>query len=258
MLEINQTYIGDCLQVMQSIDDSSVDMILSDLPYGKTRCKWDVPIDLESLWKQYLRVIKHDGAIVLTAIEPFTSILVMSMLSCFKYKWVWKKSRQSRFQQVAYMPLRITEDVLVFSITCPKYNPQNLVQREKLCLNSAKHIRGNREKNNGEMSSSALDGNVQQYYTSHFTNYPNELLEFKNETKGILQTTQKPVALFEYLVRTYTDENELVLDNCAGSGTTGVACLNSNRRFILIEKDAKMAQKCAKRVAQHYQQLFGV
>lgn len=226
MYELHQ---GDCLEIMKDIPTGLVDMILCDLPYGTTDCKWDEIIPLDKLWKEYERIIKEDGAIVLTAAQPFTTHLINSNRKAFKYCWYWIKNISTGFCFAKYQPLRKVEDVCVFYKKRPKYNPQGLVRLE----NAKKKMRKSK-KNNGEwVYSNTLNGE----YTPQWTNYPNNVLEFKTE-RGY-HPTQKPVPLFEYLIKTYTDEGMIVLDNCMGSGTTGVACMSTNRKFIGIEMDEK-------------------
>lgn len=227
MIEINKIYNEDCLEGMKKICDKSIDMILCDLPYGTTACKWDTIIPFEPLWELYKRIIKDNGAIVLTANQPFTSKLVMSNIDMFKYTWYWKKSQGINFAQCNYMPLKIVEDIIVFGkfglaeISKNKgiYNPQDI----KIC-NKIKSPKTNSE----HRRSNANKEHVQKY-----ENYPNTVLEFGSE-RG-LHPTQKPVALFEYLIKTYTNEGDLVLDNCMGSGTTAIACINIKRNYIGFE-----------------------
>ena len=213
---------GDCLELMASIPDGSVDMILCDLPYGTTACKWDTVIPFEPLWAQYRRVAKRNAAIVLTANHPFTATLVASNLREFRYSWVWEKSKPVGHLRAKLQPMRAHEDVLVFGVSSPKYNPQGLVAIEPRMVT--------RTNTGGVYGRQAGMPSVQS-----FTNYPRTVLKFGVE-EGI-HPTQKPVALMEYLIRTYTKEGDTVLDNCMGSGSTGVAALNCGRRFIGIERD---------------------
>lgn len=224
--------LGDCLERMKEIPDGSVDMILCDLPYGTTKCSWDSVIPFEPMWEQLHRVIKDDGAIILFGIEPFTSLLVCSNLSKFKYKLIWRKNRIQHFAQAPYRFLTETEDILVFSSGGTaknakirmKYNPQGLVKINKVVKGKghSDHRPSNR---------------VQDDYVQEWTNYPKNILEFSSAQGKLSHPTQKPVALLEYLIKTYTQENETVLDFAAGSFTTGVACVNTNRKGIMIEKD---------------------
>lgn len=223
-------YNGDCLELMKGLESGSVDMILCDLPYGTTSCKWDSIISFELLWEQYKRVVKPNAAIVLTASQPFTTRLISSNFEGFKYSLVWKKNKSTGFMQAKTKPLNSHEDILVFGdfkIAAQyfkgTYNPQGVVDvgsKEYSNSRKADHITGNRA------AGTAKSGK----------GYPKSVLEFNSETKTI-HPTQKPVALMEYLIKTYTNECDTVLDNCMGSGTTGIACKNLNRNFIGIELD---------------------
>ena len=240
---------GDCLEIMPTLADKSVDMILCDLPYGTTACKWDTIIPFEPLWKQYKRLIKDNGAIVLTASQPFTSALVMSNPDMFKYIWYWIKDKPSNFLMGKKQPLRYVEEVLVFSKGIPLYNPQMQPREEK-------------DKRKNKLTSSLLKNEniginektdkYQDRLKSGLNDfiYPRNYQKFNNRTDG-LHPTQKPVALLEYLIKTYTLEGETVLDNCMGSGSTGVACINTKRNFIGIEKDVKYFEIAKKRIEEH-------
>ena len=237
-----ELYLGDCLEVMTNIPDASVDMILCDLPYGTTACKWDTVIPFEPLWEQYRRIVRSGGAIVLTAAQPFTSALVMSAGDLFKYSLVWRKSRVSHFAQAPYRFLTEHEDILVFSDggtsknakTRMTYNPQGVRSCEKIC----------KGKGHSDHRPSAKR---QADYVQTVTGYPKSILEFASEAAKE-HPTQKPVALMEYLIRTYTNDGEVVLDNCMGSGTTGVACANTGRRFIGIEREPNYFQIAQNRI----------
>ena len=231
-------YQGDCLEVMKQIPDKSVDMILCDLPYGTTACKWDTVIPFEPLWESYERIIKDDGAIVLTASQPFTSSLVMSNTKLFKYEWIWQKAVGSNFATTKYMPMKEHESVLVFGKKMPRYFPikQERAEGGKSRLNYG---------HNGSRLKEGVYGVIKKngwnvgYYDQDLR-CPSSVQFFNNREKGIgLHPTQKPVALFEYLIKTYTNDGDTVLDNCMGSGTTGVACKHLNRNFIGIELDEK-------------------
>lgn len=321
----NKIYYGDCLELMPLIPDKSIDMILCDLPYGTTACKWDVIIPFEPLWSQYKRVIKDNGAIVLTASQPFTSALVMSNIKMFKYEWIWIKNKTVGFTYCKTQPLRNTENILVFQnenyeygknqdgreyfnemrkyigktikeinlimgnryaehcfyykskqFNLPdketyeklthifnlrkwidyidfidllkwdiKYNPQGLT---KMVIPKIVNKRNNDKK--WVYSVESLTG---KDYTVEYEDYPRQTLFFDAETNTI-HPTQKPAALFEYLIRTYTNEGETVLDNCAGSGTTAIACINTNRNYICIEKDEKYFNIAEKRIKTHLMQ----
>lgn len=223
-------WLGDCIELMEGIPDGSVDLILCDLPYGITRNKWDSVIPFDDLWREYSRICT--GAIVLTASQPFTSSLVMSRADWFRYAWVWEKSAATGHLNAKRMPMKLHEDVLVFSKKTAPYNPQGLVPFNKVT----------RRGNNGTNFGASGSENFQE-----FTNYPRSILRFPNVPKPV-HPTQKPVALMEYLIKTYTNEGGVVMDNCMGSGTTGVACINTNRRFIGIEKDEKYFEIASNRI----------
>lgn len=240
---------GDCLELMATIPDGSVDMVLCDLPYGTTACKWDSVIPFEPLWEQYRRLIKPRGAIVLTAAQPFTSALVMSNPTWFRYSWVWVKNAPGGFAQAKNKPMPKHEDVLVFSSgktghanQCTNrmlYNPQGLKPFGRVVKNSAGHRATAFEKRK----------NARQSYVQEFTGYPDSVLNFDCQRDGH-HPTQKPVALMEYLIRTYTNEGETILDNCMGSGTTGVACVNTGRNFIGVERDENYFNIASNRIKE--------
>jgi site-specific DNA-methyltransferase (adenine-specific) len=246
--EINQVICGDCLEVMKDIPDKSIDMILCDLPYGTTACKWDTIIPFEPLWEQYKRIIKDNGAIVLFGSQPFTSALVMSNPKMFRYCGYWIKDKPSNFLMGRKQPLRYVEEWIVFYKKQCTYNPimelreQKNKRKNKLTSSLLKNeIIGINEKTD-KYQERLLSG-TKDYI------YPRNYQFFNNRTKG-LHPTQKPVALCEYLIKTYTNEDETVLDNCAGSGTTGVACINLNRNYILIEKEPKYVDIIRERLKQ--------
>jgi site-specific DNA-methyltransferase (adenine-specific) len=228
--------LGDCLERMRQIPDGSIDMVLCDLPYGTTSCAWDSVLPFVDLWEQYRRVCT--GAIVLTANQPFTSALVMSNPRAFKYAWAWIKTNCSGFANAKKQPLRQFEDVLVFYERQPTYNPQGVVKLDKPKT---------RTKDTGAIMGRTgfKDG-----YEQTETNYPKNVLQLPSERGH--HPTQKPVALMEYLIRTYTNAGELVLDNTMGSGTTGVACGNTGRRFIGIERDPGYFQIARGRIMRAY------
>ena len=226
---------GDCLELMKEIPDKSVDMILCDLPYGTTACKWDMIIPFELLWKQYERIIKDNGAIVLTASQPFTSALVMSNPKLFKYEWIWEKEQGVNFMLSKKQPMKVHENILIFSKKQIKYNPIMTIGRPYI---------------SGKGTSGDVTGNVTKIQTKNGgTRFPKSIIKINRETG--LHPTQKPVALFEYLIKTYTNEGETVLDNCMGSGTTGVACINTNRNFIGIELDPEYFKIAEKRINEN-------
>ena len=217
---------GDCLEEMKGIADGSVDMVLCDLPYGTTACKWDSVIPFEPLWEQYKRVIKKNGAIVLFGSEPFSSLLRVSNLKQFKYDWVWDKVRPSGFQIAKYVPMKRHELVSVFCDGTPNWNPQ----KEK----RDKPVKGKVVSSSDSSPLKYNDGITRIYNDKN----PQSILVYSKQSDGkYVHPTQKPVSLSEYLIRTYTNEGETVLDNTMGSGTTGVACVNTGREFIGIERD---------------------
>jgi len=241
-MEYNKILQGDCLEVMPNIPDKSIDMILCDLPYGTTACKWDTIIPFEPLWEQYKRIIKDNGAIVLTASQPFTSALVMSNLEMFKYEWIWGKGRGTGFQIIKYKPLVSHENILVFGKGKIKYNPQ-MRDRNKPRLS----------KNKGT-TRQMLVSNGKEYTAGEklTQKYPITELQFSNNNqKEKLHPTQKPVALFEYLIKTYTNKGDLVLDNCAGSFTTAIAAENLKRNWICIEKEKSYCNIGWKRINEN-------
>ena len=240
-IELNKIYNEDCLEGMKRIPDKSVDMILCDLPYGTTACKWDTIIPFEPLWEQYNRLIKDNGAIVLTAGQPFTSALVMSNPEWFKYSLVWNKVNSSSGLHAKTQPLRSHEDILVFSKNKTVYNPQ--------MEETSKRVDKERAIPNGE----AFGGNTKKrVYNNNGLKYPKSVLTFSNANqRGKVHPTQKPVPLFEYLIKTYTNEGETVLDNCMGSGTTAIACLNNNRNFIGFELDEGYFNIATNRIKNH-------
>ena len=246
--KINQVWQGDCLELIPLIADKSIDMILCDLPYGTTACKWDTIIPFEPLWKEYKRIIKDNGAIVLTASQPFTSALVMSNPDMFKYPIYWIKDKPSNFLMGKKQPLRYVEECLIFSKGIPLYNPQMQPREEK-------------DKRKNKLTSSLLKNEniginektdkYQDRLKSGMNDfiYPRNYQKFNNRTDG-LHPTQKPVALFEYLIKTYTNEGDLVLNNCAGSFTTAITCNNLKRKWICMEKEEEYCEIGKKRLAQ--------
>lgn len=250
-MQINTIHHGDCLQLMHDINDKSIDMILCDLPYGTTACKWDSAIPFEPLWNHYKRIIKDNGAIVLTASQPFTSALVMSNIKMFKYEWIWVKNRVTGFANAKKQPLRNCESVLVFYNLLPTYIPQGLSRINKTVKNG-KTVGG--ESLRSDMVISSGRGNLRtagHTYIQEFTGYPKQTLNNLTEEAIKFHPTQKPVALFEYLIKTYTNEEELILDNCSGSGTTAIAAMNTNRNYILMEKDEGYFNISKQRINDH-------
>lgn len=226
------------MEVMKIFPDKNFDMILSDLPYGTTACEWDTIIPFEPLWGQYKRIIKDNGAIVLTASQPFTSMLVMSNLKMFKYEWIWEKTRGVGFLAAKKMPLRVSENILVFYSKQPTYNPQKFKGKPYKAHPGGSKSNGIYGRDSAFFHKGNEEGNM----------FPRNVIKFKIE-RG-LHPTQKPVALFEYLIRTYTNEGDIVLDNCMGSGTTLVAAKRTGRRAIGIEINEKYCKIAKQRLAQ--------
>lgn len=223
---------GDCLELMSHIKDLSVDLILCDLPYGTTACKWDSIIPFELLWSYYERVIKPNGAIVLTATQPFTSALIMSNPKLFKYEWIWQKTHPKGHLNAKKQPMRAHESILVFYKSPCTYNPQKTTGHSRKVAKTS-YVK----EHTGD---SVYGREVRNTNYDSTERYPITVQVFPNaDLTNVLHPTQKPVDLMEYLIKTYTNEGDIVLDNCMGSGTTGVACVNTSRRFIGIEKDEK-------------------
>jgi site-specific DNA-methyltransferase (adenine-specific) len=234
---------GDCLDVMKRIPDGSVDMVLTDPPYGTTACKWDSVIPFEPMWEQLKRITKPNGAIVLTASQPFTSVLVCSNLPMFKYSWVWDKKKPSNFPLAKKQPMKYHEDVVVFAQGGAQYHPIMVPVPGRAAKKGVNK--------NPTVFRAGLDrpDYLEKVYRDK---YPSSILEFSNaDQRNRLHPTQKPVALMEYLIRTYTNEGETVLDFTMGSGTTGVACKNLDRSFIGIEMDADYFRLASERIESH-------
>lgn len=221
--------LGDCLLRMSDIQDHTVDMIYTDLPYGTTKNFWDNKLDLSTLWQEYRRVLKDDGVIVLHATQPFTSELVMSQPRLFRYEWIWHKANTTNAFNAKIQPMRNHESILVFSRHKPKYNPQGLIKIDKTIV-----------KNGIKFTPSYDPGEAYGEYIQEYTNYPKSILRNSVGIKERYHATQKPEWLCEYMIKTYTDEGELILDSCMGSGTAGVAAIRHGRRFIGIELDKSM------------------
>ena len=232
---------GDCLEKMKDIPDKSIDMILCDLPYGTTACKWDVVIPFEPLWEQYKRVIKDGGAIVLFGSEPFSSALRMSNIKNYKYDWVWNKKLAGNVFLAKSQPMKIHENILVFNSSKERYYP---------IKTDIDKVRKYKDKYGGG-ETFGKKGTGEKVHTTN-GKFPKSIIDISNANrKGGLHPTQKPVALLEYLIKTYTNEGETVLDNTMGSGSTGVACINTKRNFIGIEKDDKYFEIAKKRIEEH-------
>ena len=238
---------GDCLEKMKEIPDKSIDMILCDLPYGVTKVKWDTVIPFEPLWEQYERIIKPNGAIVLFSTQPFTTDLICSNRKMFRYEIVWEKTQKTGFYNANKMPLKGHENILVFYKSLPTYNPQKYAVKRK----DVGRVR------NKKADRCVLYGHVEaQDWVETGQRYPHDVIHFSNwngalfgkTEKAAKHPTQKPVTVLEYLIKTYTNEGDTVLDNCMGSGSTGVACVNTGRDFIGIELDDNYFQIAEKRI----------
>ena len=237
-------YQGDCLEVMKEIHDKSIDMILCDLPYGTTKCKWDTPIDLSVMWEQYNRIIKNQTPILLFAQTPFDKVLGSSNLSMLRYEWIWEKTQATGHLNAKKMPMKAHENILVFYKKLPLYNPQKTTGHDPI-HSYTKYIET--QKNTelyGYMGREISGG-------GETDRYPRSIITFSSDKQTChLHPTQKPVALLEYFIKTYTNEGMTVLDNCMGSGSTGVACVNTNRNFIGIELDERYFEIAQKRIEE--------
>lgn len=238
-MKVDQIICGDCLEVMDAMKPGSIDMVMTDPPYGTTACKWDSIIPLEPMWEQLKRLIKPNGAIVMTASQPFTTTLIASNMKMFKYCWVWEKEQGSNFFMAKKQPLKSHEDVIVFCSGQPTYNPQmtdsGKAWKKKDTGKTYNAIVGHQEKQHVKQSTGTL-------------RYPKTVQQFCRPKQGSVHPTQKPVALMEYLIKTYTNEGELVLDFTCGSGTTCVAAKNLGRHYIGIEQDEKYCKIARKRI----------
>ena len=247
-MDYNVIYNEDCLTGMSRIPDKSIDLILCDLPYGISACKWDEVIPFDRLWAQYNRIIKDNTAIVLFSDEPFTSNLIRSNSKNFRYKWIWAKSKCSNFQNARRMPMKHHEEICVFYRKLPTYNPQWWFSTPYKAENRK---RGTTSEWLGSKVGEAYGGSIRDYVVTAGSEdgrrYPQSILNFPCEGKKY-HPTQKPVALCEYLIKTYTNEEEIVLDNCFGSGTTLVAAKNTNRRYIGFELEARYFKTACERL----------
>jgi len=239
---LNKIHLGDCLELMKEIKDKSIDMILCDLPYGTTACKWDTIIPFEPLWEQYKRIIKDNGAIVLTASQPFTSALVMSNIKMFRYEIIWEKERPTNIFFMKKQIGKVHENILVFYKKQPIYNP--IMEKSNFHRNGKQKVF-----NKSKTHKKQIYKYSENYNT--FLRYPRSVLKIYRDRIKSLHPTQKPVSLFEYLIKTYTNEGDLVLDNCIGSGTTAIACINTGRNYIGIEKDIDYYNIANKRISDN-------
>lgn len=251
MIEPNTIQLGDCLDIMKDIQDNSIDCVICDLPYGTTEAYWDSIIPLDKLWEQYLRITKETAPILLFGAEPFSTVLRMSMLNLFRYDLIWVKNKVTNYLEAKNRPMRRHEKISVFSKskfsngckTKMTYNPQGLIRCDIKGHNSDNLIYGKRK---------CRASNT--YYKQEFTNYPADVLYFNSDTNN-LHPTAKPVDLLRYLVLTYSNQNDIILDNTMGSGTTCVAAIKEKRRYIGIEKDEKYFRIANKRIEQEKMQL---
>lgn len=232
----------DCLNVLAEMSDNSVDMVFCDLPYGTTRNSWDSVIDLNLLWKQYNRVVKDNGAIVLTAANPFDKILALSNIKHFRYDWIWEKNKATGHLNAKKLPLKAHEYVLIFYKKTPTYNPQFTYGHKPMNAVKPKDDPTHKLRNYGVLVGGPTDGGSTKRYPRSVIKIP----VINNDNPDKWHPTQKPVELAEYFVKTYTNEGDIVLDNAMGSGSTGVACINTNRKFIGIEKDINYFNKAKK------------
>lgn len=252
-MKTNEIYNGDCLTMMPDIEEKSIDLILCDLPYQVTaRQKWDVIIPFEPLWNQYNRIIKDNGVIVLFATEPFRTKLIYHNINNFKYDLIWNKNKTTGFLNAKKMPLRKHESILVFYKKSPTYNPQKTTGHKP--VNSFTHHKGAATKIYGHTKEGISGGGQTDRYPTSILNFP----IVNQDSPERIHTAQKPVALLEYLIKTYTKENDIVLDNCMGSGSTILAAHNTNRLWIGIEKDIEIFEKAKNRIENHLKSCFFV
>jgi DNA modification methylase len=237
---------GECIEIMKKIDDESVSLILCDLPYGTTACRWDSIIPFDKMWEQYNRIIKKNGAIVLFSAQPFTTKLINSNLKNYRYSWYWIKNTVTGFAFAKHQPMRKVEDINVFYKNKPIYIPQGLIKLDKPKLKKRK----NKKINNDTLYH---EDSLMKEHIVEYTNYPNNLLCFNKESKTV-HPTQKPHDLLAYLIKTYTNEEDLVLDNCMGSGSCGVACGTTKRRFIGIELENNYFEIAKDRIERAYKE----
>ena len=267
MLNVNLQQ-GNCLELMKDVPDKSIDMILCDLPYGTTKNKWDIVIPFDKLWEQYKRIIKDHGAICLFGTNPFSAKLICSNLNWYKHEWIWEKQKASNFMQAKYAPLKYHEDILVFGEPGKLriFNPQRyrVTEIQDIMGFSKKEMEyffrnrqydtfgkiDRRKTNNNPKTNKVFEGTSLKRTRTKDTGYrnPKSIIKINKSINKNSHPTQKPVALLEYLIKTYTNENDLVLDNCMGSGSTGVACANTNRNFIGMELDPKYFKIAKERI----------
>ena len=246
---------GDCLKEMKKIEDESIDLILCDLPYGTTPCKWDNVLPFDDMWEQYERLIKPEGAIVLFGTEPFSSHLRLSNLKLYKYDWKWEKPNAANFLVFKYQPAKVHEDIMVFGKMATSYSPKgNMKYNPQMTEGKPYKLTSGKQKTNN--NNPTVRSPIKRVTTENKgQRYPRSVQRF-NSDKEKLHPTQKPVELLEFLIKTYTDEGDIVLDNCMGSGSTGVACTNTNRDFVGIELDKKYYNIAKERIIRHREDVF--
>lgn len=239
----NRIFNEDCLDFMPKIESKKIDMIICDLPYNVTKNKWDVAIPFDQLWANYMRIIKDNGCIALFGINPFSSLLITSNIKMYKYDIVWEKTTPTGFLNAKKMPLRCHENIHIFYKNTPKYNPQKTYGHERKVSLSEHKINCVKTSNYGDHKLKSYDSTER---------YPRDVIKFKTDKQiENLHPTQKPVKLLEWLIKSYTDENMIVLDNCIGSGSTAIAALNTNRKYIGIEKDENYYNIACNRISKH-------
>ena len=236
---------GDCLEKMKDIPDGSIDMILCDLPYGTTACKWDSILPFDKLWKEYERIITDNGAIVLTASQPFTSALVMSNPKMFKHEWIWEKQKAANFMNMKTAPAKYHENILVFAKNTPTYNPimWQIEESKRDKRKTVNHCIEPKESHYGNMK-------IKIRKEDDGSRYPKSILKIDKSINKNLHPTAKPLELMQYLIKTYSNEDDVVMDNCMGSNTTGLACKELNRQYIGIEKEKSYYDISVKRVTE--------
>ncbi len=246
MLPINNIYFGDCFDYFPQINDESIDLILADLPFGTTNCKWDSVIDLDKLWPQYERIIKNNGAILLFAQTPFDKVLGASNLKLLKYEWIWEKTQASGFFNAKKMPMKAHENILVFYKNCPSFYPQKTEGHKPVNTYTKRASVQNKTEVYGKVNKDISGGGETDRYPRSVQLFSSD--KQKNKLNGTIHPTQKPLALCEYFIKSYTKENDLVIDNVCGSGTTCLAAKNLNRNYIGIEKEKEYYDICLKRL----------
>lgn len=259
MIELNKIYNEDCIEGMKKIENQSVDLILTDLPYGTSASSWDKKIPMDKLWEQYERIIKPNRAIVLFSQQPFTSLLITSNLKLWKYNWIWEKDNATNFLNSHYQPMKITEDICVFGTGATSFSKnEHLIYNPQFEEGKPYIVVSGQQKENSAVSRGIegrkkIGGNLT---VNEGLRYPKNLIKF-NRDKDKSHPTQKPVALLEYLIKTYSNENDIVLDSCIGSGTTAVAAIRTHRNFIGFELDTKYFNKSVKRVEEERKLVYG-